>query len=176
LLDHLQADLQRFFLPVADPEPEAEMRAARLDSAARVNPENVQLRKTAALAVMDLGKPQLARQLLVPHWGTSLSPLEEVMLLWIDTAESDHDRIGELATAALEGDLATTNPYVWCLVVTEIQRDPEAWGPEAQERVLARWFDYMNEFSGNSVLYWAAHLQQELAVAREQEEPVAVEG
>ena len=170
LLDHLQADLERFFAPVVGPDTDSALRAARLDSAARAQPENAQLRKTAALARMDQGETERARDLLAPHWGTGLSPLEEVMLLWIDAALMDPARISELATDALAGGLATTNPYVWRMVMAEIQRDPASWGPDAQERILARWFDYMNEFSGNSVLYWAAHLQQELEVARREEE------
>ena len=176
LLDHLQADLERFFAPAAGATAGLDQRAARLDSAATERPDQIQLRKAAALARLDLGETERARDLLVPHWGTTLSPLEEVMLLWIDAALADQARIRPLTTDALAGELATTNPYIWRLVVAEIQRDPEAWGPDAQDRVLARWFDYMNEFSGNSVLYWASHLRQELAAARAQEEPAASEG
>jgi tetratricopeptide (TPR) repeat protein len=171
LLDHLQADLERFFAPLAEPAADATLRAARLDSASSAHPDNAQLRKAAALAWLDLGEETRARTLLVPHWGTGLSPLEEVMLLWIDSAQADRDRTRKLTADALAGELVTTNPYVWRLVVAEIQRDPEPWGPDAQDRVVARWFDYMNEFSGNSVLYWTAHLRQELAVARAEDEP-----
>jgi hypothetical protein len=176
LLDHLQADLERFFAPASAPETMAGPRAARLDSSARAQPENAQLRKTAALAWLDLGDVARARDLLAPHWGAGLSPLEEVMLLWVDAAQAEHGRVRVLAGEALAGELATTNPYVWRLVVAEIERDPEPWGPDAQDRVLARWFDYMNEFSGNSVLYWAAHLRQELEVARAEEDLGTVEG
>lgn len=167
LLDHLSAELEVFFTPPDSLRAILAARTARLDSALTVNPGEVQLRKTAALAWLDLGEPAQARDLLAPWWGTGLSPLEEVMLLWADTALADNSRIGGLTEKGLNDDLATSNPYVWLLIIREIRRDPQVWGPYAEERALAHWFDHMNEFNGNSVRYWAEILRQELAAARQ---------
>ncbi len=65
-------------------------------------------------------------------------------------------------------NLPKRKPRKTGMIVREIRRDPDAWGPNAEERALAHWFDHMNEFSGNSVRYWAESLRQELAVARQE--------
>ncbi len=168
LLDHLSTELEVFFTPPDSLRAALAGRTARLDSAVTVGSGDAQLRKTAALAWLDLGEPARARALLAPWWGIGLSALEEVMLLRADMALADNNRIGELTGKALNDSLATSNPYVWRMIVREIRRDPDAWGPNAEERALAHWFDHMNEFSGNSVRYWAESLRQELAVARQE--------
>jgi len=168
LLDHLEAELEVFFTPPDSLRASLAGRTARLDSAVTVRPEDAQLRKTAALAWLDLGEPARTRDLLVPWWGVALSPLEEVMLLWAEQDLADHTRIRELTGKALNDSLPTSNPYVWRMVVREIRRDADNWGPNAEERALAHWFDHMNEFSGNSVRYWAESLRLELAVARQE--------
>lgn len=167
LLDHLAAELEVFFTPPDSLLGDLSLRAVRLDSAVTVRPEDAQLRKTAALAWLDLGEPVRTRDLLAPWWGVGLSPLEEVMLLWADEELDDRNRISELTRQALSDSLTTSNPYVWRLVVREIRRDPDHWGPDAEDRALARWFDHMNEFTGSSVRYWAESLRLELEVSRQ---------
>lgn len=167
LLDHLSTELEVFFTPPDSLRDGLASRTTGLDSAVTVRPGDSQLRKTAALAWLDLGEPSRARDILAPWWGTGLSALEDVMLLWADMALADRERIGQLTGKALNDSLTTSNPYVWRLIVREIRRAPDVWGPYAEERAMAHWFDHMNQFNGKSVRYWAESIRQELTVARQ---------
>jgi hypothetical protein len=67
---------------------------------------------------------------------------------------------------ALEGEITTTNPYVWTIMLREAREGPDRYGVDAEARLLARLMDHAAEFSGRTVREWAQALRQELTEAR----------
>jgi tetratricopeptide (TPR) repeat protein len=150
LLEHLEADLADFF-------------AAPRDTVAV--PEFAD-RTTRAVACVDRGDFAGARDLLADHWGSNLTPLEEVILLEAERQLGEGGRLQELVEDALAGDVATTNPYVWTIMLQEARGAPGRWGAGAGDRLLARLMDHAAEFSGRTVREWAQALRRELEEAR----------
>lgn len=151
LLDHLAADLEDFFAVQADTSvtvPEFADRTAR------------------AVACMDRDDSAGARDLLADRWGEDLTPLEEVVLLEAEWRLEERTRLGELVEDALAGEVQTTNPYVWTLMLREVRSDPVRYGTAAEARLLARLLDHTAEFSGRTVREWAQALREELEEAR----------
>ncbi len=149
LLDHLAADLEDFFIAGSDTTTPTSGR-----------------RITQAVACMDRGDHIAACDLLAPHWGDDLTPLEEVILLEAERRLGRQERLSALVDDTLAGSVTTSNPYVWALMVLEVRGAPERYGPDAEDRVLARLLDHSAEFSGRTVRDWAQALRGEVEGAR----------
>ncbi|MCP4572902.1 MAG: tetratricopeptide repeat protein [bacterium] len=151
LLEHLEADLEDFFLVSPDTA------TATLGLSGRA---------ARAVACMDRSDPAGARILLADHWGVDLTPLEEVVLLEAERRLAVNEHVTRLVRDALVGEVATTNPYVWALMLQEVRVDTGRYGTNAEARLLARLLDHSAEFSGRTVREWAQALRRELEEAR----------
>jgi len=153
LLDHLAADLEDFF-------------AVRTDTAAADSVDVYASRTARAVACLDRADPVGARDLLTDYWGENLTPLEEVVLLEAEWRLGEDERLSGLVEDALAGEVTTTNPYVWTLMLREVRGDPARYGAAAEDRLVARLLDHSAEFSGRTVREWAQALRRELEESR----------